>query len=109
MLDKADAIEREIRLPSDRGIIQKATSTWAVRFVKLKIFTVPYGVPDLLRAQQLGEIKGVFQRRQECSWFPSIDLASGFHQLPTTEANSKYPDHGMHLATHGSIYGVGFV
>ena len=89
--EEADAVQLKVKKLADRGIIRKSNSLWAARCVTVR---EKDGTLRLCRAlnrfmrtdsDDLGNIQEMFQRLGANSWFTSIDLASGFFQLPIVE------------------------
>ena len=109
--EQADAIQREVGLSAKRNIIRKSSSAWAARCV-----TVPKNDGTLRLCQdnralnnrmktdsgELGDMQGICERCQGCSWFTSIDLASGFFQLPVAEKDRHKPLSETRLVSFGN-------
>ena len=94
--EEADAVQSEVGKLADRGIIRKSTSAWAARCVTvhkkdgtLRLCQDYRGLNGrmLNNSGGIGNIQEMFQRLSGNSWFTSIDLASGFFQLPIVEAD----------------------
>ena len=85
--EQADAIQREVGLLAKRDIIRRSSSAWTARCVTLPKKDGTLRLCQDYRALNnrtktdsggLGDMQGIFQRCQGCSWFTSIDLARVF-------------------------------
>ena len=92
--EQADAIQREETQLTGAGITRSSPSAWAAQCVTVRKNDGTLrpcqdfrALKNLIKSDSggLGDVQGIFQRLAGSTWFTSVDLASGFFQLPIAE------------------------